>query len=236
MKIGCARRYVSTLLLTFMATSFLLTKNNNKVDAFTLNSKTFALTEIPTFPSHHVTQLKAQKDHNCVDSQRPTEQPMLKRRQFVSSLGAIAMGTTGSTLFGTVLPANAVTTNQTDTGKSSTSSSTKTTTTTAVPASKTTTTTTTTTTTPSATTTTLKTTTPAVAPTKTSPSSTSTMTTTTKLENPGDVKNCPDFKDYKEAKAWYDKYFPLYGDVARLDGNNDGIPCESLPGAPPKKK
>lgn len=57
-----------------------------------------------------------------------------------------------------------------------------------------------------------------------------------KLDNPGDVKNCPDFKDYKEAKAWYDKYFPLYGDVARLDGDKNGIPCESLPGAPPKKK
>mmetsp|Transcript_100529 Transcript_100529/g.138607 ORF Transcript_100529/g.138607 Transcript_100529/m.138607 type:complete len:292 (-) Transcript_100529:238-1113(-) len=48
--------------------------------------------------------------------------------------------------------------------------------------------------------------------------------------NPGDTKNCSDFKTYAEAKAWYDTYFPFYGDVARLDGNNDGVPCESLPG------
>ena len=26
--------------------------------------------------------------------------------------------------------------------------------------------------------------------------------------------------------------FPYYGDVAGLDGNDDGIPCQSLPGAP----
>lgn len=56
------------------------------------------------------------------------------------------------------------------------------------------------------------------------------------LENPGDVKNCSDFKDYKQAKTWYDTYFSLYGDVARLDGDKDGIPCESLPGAPKKTK
>jgi hypothetical protein len=52
------------------------------------------------------------------------------------------------------------------------------------------------------------------------------------LPNPGDTKNCSDFKDYKEAKPWYDTYFPLYGDVAKLDADKDGIPCESLPGAP----
>jgi hypothetical protein len=27
-------------------------------------------------------------------------------------------------------------------------------------------------------------------------------------------------------------YFPTYGDIAGLDSNHDGIPCESLPGAP----
>ena len=37
---------------------------------------------------------------------------------------------------------------------------------------------------------------------------------------------------YAEAKTWFDTYFPYYGDVAGLDGNNDGIPCQSLPGAP----
>lgn len=46
--------------------------------------------------------------------------------------------------------------------------------------------------------------------------------------NPGDTKNCKDFQTYEEAKAWYDKYFPFYGDVAKLDGDNDGEPCESL--------
>ena len=48
------------------------------------------------------------------------------------------------------------------------------------------------------------------------------------LTNPGDVKNCKDFATYKEAKAYFDLYFPQYGDVAKLDGNGDGIPCETL--------
>ena len=51
-------------------------------------------------------------------------------------------------------------------------------------------------------------------------------------KNPGDSKNCSDFLSYAEAKSWFDTYFPHYGDVARLDGDNDGQPCESLPGAP----
>lgn len=50
--------------------------------------------------------------------------------------------------------------------------------------------------------------------------------------NPGDSKNCGDFSTYAEAKAWFDLYFPFYGDVADLDANGDGIPCEGLPGAP----
>ncbi len=50
--------------------------------------------------------------------------------------------------------------------------------------------------------------------------------------NPGNSKNCGDFSNYAQAKAWYDTYFPYYGDVARLDGDNDGEPCESLPGGP----
>ncbi|WP_111719427.1 cell wall-binding repeat-containing protein [Homoserinimonas sp. OAct 916] len=52
--------------------------------------------------------------------------------------------------------------------------------------------------------------------------------------NPGNSKNCSDFTTWKEADAWYQKYFPYYGDVAKLDANNDGIVCESLPGAPKK--
>jgi hypothetical protein len=72
--------------------------------------------------------------------------------------------------------------------------------------------------------------------------STTTTTTTTTVApttttsgapaNPGDSKNCGDFNTYAEAKAWFDTYYPYYGDVAGLDGNNDLIPCQSLPGAP----
>ena len=50
--------------------------------------------------------------------------------------------------------------------------------------------------------------------------------------NPGDSKNCSDFATYAQAKAWFDLYYPYYGDVAHLDADHDGIPCESLPGAP----
>jgi 5-methylcytosine-specific restriction endonuclease McrA len=50
--------------------------------------------------------------------------------------------------------------------------------------------------------------------------------------NPGNSRNCGDFDSYAEAKEWFDTYFPDYGDVARLDSNGDGKPCESLPGGP----
>jgi hypothetical protein len=50
--------------------------------------------------------------------------------------------------------------------------------------------------------------------------------------NPGDTKNCGDFATWAEAQAWFDLYFPWYGDVANLDANEDGVACESLPGAP----
>ncbi|WP_050994840.1 S-layer homology domain-containing protein [Arthrobacter sp. TB 23] len=53
-----------------------------------------------------------------------------------------------------------------------------------------------------------------------------------KPANPGDTKNCGDFSTWREAQNWYEKYFPYYGDVARLDQDKDGIVCESLPGAP----
>ena len=73
-------------------------------------------------------------------------------------------------------------------------------------------------------------------PTTTTTSSTTTTTTTNVVssqpDNPGDSKNCGDFANYAEAKAWFDKYEPYYGDVARLDRDGDLIPCESLSGAP----
>jgi hypothetical protein len=47
--------------------------------------------------------------------------------------------------------------------------------------------------------------------------------------NPGNTKNCSDFATQAEAQAWHDFYFPFYGDVAGLDGDGNGIACESLP-------
>ncbi len=61
---------------------------------------------------------------------------------------------------------------------------------------------------------------------------TTTPTTAPPPGNPGDTKNCTDFATYAEAKEWFDRYFPLYGDVARLDRDNNGSPCETLPGGP----
>jgi hypothetical protein len=50
--------------------------------------------------------------------------------------------------------------------------------------------------------------------------------------NPGNSKDCTDFATWNEAQVWFETYYPDYGDVARLDANDDGVPCESLPGAP----
>ena len=42
--------------------------------------------------------------------------------------------------------------------------------------------------------------------------------------------NCSDFSTHAEAQACYKRCKGLgYGDVFRLDGDNDGIACESLP-------
>ncbi len=46
--------------------------------------------------------------------------------------------------------------------------------------------------------------------------------------NPGDTKNCSDFDTQAEAQAWFDHYHPRFGDVAKLDQDNNLIPCESL--------
>ncbi|MFF1572507.1 cell wall-binding repeat-containing protein [Leifsonia sp. NPDC058292] len=50
--------------------------------------------------------------------------------------------------------------------------------------------------------------------------------------NPGDTKNCTDFSTWAQAQAWFDKYFPYYGDIAKLDSDKDRIACEALPGHP----
>ena len=73
---------------------------------------------------------------------------------------------------------------------------------------------------------------PTTTSTTTTTTTTPSQTTTTIPANPGNTKNCSDFSTYAEAKEWFDIYFPHYGDVARLDNNNDGEPCESLPGGP----
>jgi hypothetical protein len=48
-------------------------------------------------------------------------------------------------------------------------------------------------------------------------------------KNPGDSKGCSDFASYEDALRWYERYFPYYGDVAKLDRDHDGIPCPGLP-------
>lgn len=69
-------------------------------------------------------------------------------------------------------------------------------------------------------------------PPTTAPGTSPPTTTPGMPANPGDAKNCSDFATYADAKAWYDTYAPFYGDVANLDSDGDGIPCESLAGAP----
>lgn len=70
-------------------------------------------------------------------------------------------------------------------------------------------------------------------PPTTAPATTAPATTTPPPPgNPGDTKNCGDFATYAQAKAWFDTYYPYYGDVAKLDQDGDLIPCETLPGAP----
>ena len=78
---------------------------------------------------------------------------------------------------------------------------------------------------------------PAPTPTTVPPPSTTIEPTATtdagdSPADPGNSMNCSDFATYAEAKAWFDTYFPDYGDVARLDNDDDGEPCESLPGGP----
>lgn len=47
--------------------------------------------------------------------------------------------------------------------------------------------------------------------------------------NPGNSKDCGDFTYQRDAQAWFDFYYPYYGDVAQLDSDNDRVACESLP-------
>lgn len=67
--------------------------------------------------------------------------------------------------------------------------------------------------------------------TTTEPATTTTtaLATGTDLENPGNTKNCSDFATQAEAQEWFDTYFPLFGDVALIDTNNNRVACELLP-------
>ena len=40
-------------------------------------------------------------------------------------------------------------------------------------------------------------------------------------------KDCPDFTSQLEAQEWFDKYFPDFGDIGRLDRDGDGRVCTS---------
>ena len=51
------------------------------------------------------------------------------------------------------------------------------------------------------------------------------------LNNPGDSKDCDDFPTFVAADDWFNTYAPYYGDVARLDLNQNGFPCEDKPDA-----
>jgi putative cell wall-binding protein len=50
--------------------------------------------------------------------------------------------------------------------------------------------------------------------------------------NPGDSVNCSNFSTWRDAQNWFEKYYPAYGDIARLDSDGDGIACETLAGHP----
>ena len=52
------------------------------------------------------------------------------------------------------------------------------------------------------------------------------------LANPGDTRDCSSFEYFEDSNQWFYKYFPLYGDVAKLDGDRDGVPCAGLPHTP----
>lgn len=44
-----------------------------------------------------------------------------------------------------------------------------------------------------------------------------------------DEYNCSDFETQSEAQIFFDNAGGVKGDINGLDGNNDGVPCESLP-------
>ena len=47
-------------------------------------------------------------------------------------------------------------------------------------------------------------------------------------------RNCSDFETWQQANAFFEAEGGPQSDRHRLDRNGDGVPCESLPGAPPR--
>ncbi len=44
-----------------------------------------------------------------------------------------------------------------------------------------------------------------------------------------DEYNCDDFATQAEAQVFFDNAGGIEGDINRLDGNKDGVPCQALP-------
>jgi hypothetical protein len=42
-------------------------------------------------------------------------------------------------------------------------------------------------------------------------------------------RDCNDSSTQAEAQAWFESYYPYYGDFANLDADNDLVACEALP-------
>lgn len=47
--------------------------------------------------------------------------------------------------------------------------------------------------------------------------------------DPGDIRDCADFTVLIDAQQWFDHHRPFHGDVALLDGDNDGRACGADP-------
>ncbi len=60
------------------------------------------------------------------------------------------------------------------------------------------------------------------------PETTPTTVTSDAPPNPGNTKNCSDFATHAQAQAWFDTYYPFYGDVAQMDTNGNQVACEAL--------
>ena len=73
---------------------------------------------------------------------------------------------------------------------------------------------------------------PTVPPSETPTPSPQTAPLDTKYDPDGPDRNCPDFDTWAAAQAFYEAAGGPDSDPHRLDGNGDGVACESLPGAP----